>query len=354
MAETSEAYSRFIGTRVLLLLCGAAVLAVSAILATSVGAANIGLGEAFLAIVSKVSPLPFPTVDEFTQTVIWELRLPRILMAVVGGAGLAVAGAVLQGTLRNPLASPFTLGISAAAGFGAALAIILGAGLGGTGKYPVIVNAFCFSLLAALLVYGLSLTRGMTAETLVLAGIGMNFLFMALTSLLQYLGRSEEVKAVVYWLMGSLHTATWERVLPMLGVLILCLPLLIRYSWDLNALAFGDETARSLGVTVERVRATAIFIAVLVTASIVSFTGTIGFVCLISPHIARMIVGPDHRFLLPGSCLTGAIILLGADTAARTVVAPIEIPVGIMTAFLGVPLFVYLLVTRRTAYWRGG
>ncbi len=261
---------------------------------------------------------------------------------------------MLQGTLRNPLASPFTLGISGGAAFGAALAIILGAGFSGTGRYLVIMNAFTFALLAAALVYGLSAVRGITAEAMVLAGVAMNFLFMALTSLLQYFGGAEEVKAVVFWLMGSLHTASWGRLIPVAVVSFVSLPLLLRRAWDLNALATGDEAARSLGTAVERVRVECMLLAVLLTASVICFTGIIGFVSLLAPHIARLIVGPDHRFLLPASAITGALVLLGADSLARTVVAPIELPVGIVTSFLGIPLFVYLLLRSKQVYWRGG
>lgn len=354
MAEPGEAYKRFTAAKVLFLVAGTATVAILGMLATSLGAAHISVGEVFQAIASRIIPGSSLEIGWLAQAVVWDLRMPRILLAIIGGAGLALAGAVLQGTLRNPLASPFTLGISGAAGFGAALAIILGAGLAGTGKYLVIVNSFSFSLLAAFLVYSLSAIRGITTEALVLAGIAMNFLFMALTSLLQYFGGSEEVKAVVFWLMGSLHAASWGNLLPVSAMLLICLPLLLRYSWDLNALASGDETARSLGTNVERVRVAAMLLAVLITASIICFTGVIGFVSLIAPHIARMMIGPDHRFLLPASCIVGALALLGADSVARTIMAPIEIPVGIITSFLGIPLFVYLLLRRRKVYWRGG
>lgn len=354
MLAPREAYRRSTASKVLFLTVGTAAVAVAAVLATSLGAASISVGEVFRAVATRLFPFAAFKTSWLAQAVVWDLRMPRILMAIIGGAGLALAGAVLQGTLRNPLASPFTLGISGGAAFGAALAITLGAGLAGTGKYLVIVNAFFFSMLAAFLVYGLSAPRGITAEALVLAGVAMNFLFMALTSLLQYFGGSEEVKAVVFWLMGSLHAASWEKLLPVVATFFICLPLLLKYAWDLNALASGDETARSLGTNVEQVRVITMLLAVLLTASVICFTGIIGFVSLIAPHIARLIVGPDHRFLLPASCVVGALVLLGADSLARTVVAPIELPVGIVTSFLGIPLFVYLLLKKREVYWKGG
>ncbi len=352
--DPEETYRRSTTSKALFLGVGTAAIAIAAVFATTLGAAHLSVGEVFRAVVARLLPSAGVKTSWLAQAVVWGLRMPRILMAVVGGAGLALAGAVLQGTLRNPLASPFTLGISGGAAFGAALAIILGAGFAGAGKYLVITNAFVFSLLAAFLVYGLSALRGITSEALILAGVAMNFLFMALTSLLQYFGNSEEVKAVVFWLMGSLHTASWSNLLPMTVVFFICFPILIRRAWDLNTLAAGDEIARSLGTNVERVRVGAMLTSVLLTASIICFTGVIGFVSLLAPHIARMIVGPDHRFLLPASAVVGALVLLAADSLARTAVAPIEIPVGIVTSFLGIPLFIYLLLRKKQVYWRGG
>jgi len=168
---------------------------------------------------------------------------------------------------------------------------------------------------------------------------------------LQYVGRSEDVHAVVFWLMGNLGGATFGKASVMLVVLSICLPLLMRYSWDLNALALGDEVAESLGVNVGKVRTAGMMLATLITSSVICFTGTVGFVGLVSPHITRMVLGADHRFLLPASCLSGALLLLGADTIARTVVAPTEVPVGIMTSFVGIPFFLYLLAKRRRQYW---
>lgn len=347
-------YRRSVVAKSLFIAVGTVAVAAAAVFATTLGAAHLSASEVFRTVTARLFPFAAIKTNWLAQAIVWDLRLPRVLMAVVGGAGLALAGAVLQGTLRNPLASPFTLGISGGAAFGAALAIILGAGLAGAGKYLVITNAFVFSLLAAFLVYGLSAIRGITSEALILAGVAMNFLFMALTSLLQYFGNSEEVKAVVFWLMGSLHTASWSNLLPMTVVFFICLPMLIRHAWDLNALAAGDEAARSLGTNVERVRVGTMLTSVLLTASVICFTGVIGFVSLLAPHIARMIVGPEHRFLLPASAVVGALVLLAADSLARTAVAPIELPVGIVTSFLGIPLFIYLLLRKKQVYWRGG
>jgi len=271
-------------------------------------------------------------------------------MAIVAGMGLAVAGAVMQGILKNPLASPFTLGIASAASFGAALAIILGAGFAG-GEYLIIGNAFIFALLASLTVYGLARYKGITPETMILAGIAIMYIFSAMTSFLQYVGRSEQVQEVVFWMMGSLGRSSWEKVWIVTAVTGICLPYLLVKSWDINALGAGDETAKSLGVNVERVRVISMILASLITASVICFTGTIGFIGLVSPHITRMAIGGDHRFLIPASALVGALILLGADSIARTILAPVILPVGIMTSFLGVPFFIYLFLRRRKEFW---
>lgn len=281
--------------------------------------------------------------------IVWDVRLHKVLMGIVAGMGLGAAGAVMQGILKNPLASPFTLGISSAASFGAALAIVLGAGIV-AGSWLIIGNAFIFALISALAVYILAKYKGISSETMILAGIAIMYLFSALTSLLQYSGRSEQVHEVVFWMMGSLGRSSWEALVMVTIILVFCLPYLVIKSWDLNALGAGDETAQSLGVDVEQTRVVYMMLASLITASIVCFTGTIGFIDLVSPHITRMAIGGDHRFLLIGSALVGAFLLLGADTLARTILAPVILPVGIMTSFLGIPFFMYLFLRRTRTF----
>jgi len=255
----------------------------------------------------------------------------------------------MQGILKNPLASPFTLGIASAAGFGAALAIVLGAGFVG-GEYLIIFNAFIFTLLASLSVYGLAKYKGITPETMILAGIAIMYLFSAMTSFLQYIGQAEQVQEVVFWMMGSLGRSSWDKVWVVTAVIAACFPYLLLKSWDINALGAGDETAKSLGVDVEKTRVICMVLVSLITASVICFTGTIGFIGLVAPHITRMVIGGDHRFLLPASALVGGLLLLAADTVARTIMAPVILPVGIMTSFLGVPFFVYLFMRRKKQF----
>jgi len=347
--ELRANYQRFVGKKVLFLVLLVLGIAALAGVAATLGSADVSVREVYSAILARFFPGHFQTTW-FADTIVWGLRLHRIMMAIVGGMGLAIAGAVMQGILKNPLASPFTLGIASAASFGAALAIVLGAGFIG-GEWLIVGNAFLFTLLASMTVYGLAKYKGITPETMILAGIAIMYLFSAMTSFLQYVGKAEQVQEVVFWMMGSLGRSSWDKVWIVSAVIALCFPYLLLRSWDINAMGAGDETAKSLGVNVERTRVISMLLASLVTAVVICFTGTIGFIGLVAPHITRMVIGGDHRFLLPASALVGALLLLAADTVARTILAPVILPVGIMTAFLGVPFFIYLFLRRKKEFW---
>ncbi len=348
-SELRMRYDKFIGKKVFFLISLILGIVLLAGYAATQGSADISVTDVYSTILAKFMPGTFHT-DWFSDTIVWGLRLHRILLAIVGGIGLAIAGAVMQGILKNPLASPFTLGISSAAGFGAALAIVMGAGFVG-GQWLIVGNAFIFTVLASLAVYGLAKYKGITPETMILAGIAIMYLFSAMTSFLQYVGQAEQVQEVVFWMMGSLGRSSWDKVAIVTAVIAICFPYLLLKSWDINAMGAGDETAKSLGVNVERTRVISMMLVSFITAAVICFTGTIGFIGLVSPHITRMVIGGDHRFLLPASGLAGGLLLLAADTVARTVLSPVILPVGIMTAFLGVPFFVYLFLRRKKEFW---
>ncbi|NMC10848.1 MAG: iron ABC transporter permease [Methanothrix sp.] len=343
--SVSSIYKGFVKKKMLLALGLFLSLILLAGASATLGSSGLTLVDVYIAVLARIAPGHFQT-SWLGEMVVWELRLPPIFMGILAGMGLAVSGAAMQGILRNPLASPFTLGISSAASFGAALAIILGAGLVG-GEYLIVLNAFVFSLIAAAAVFVLAEIKGITSESMVLAGIAIMYFFSALTSVLQYVGRSEDVHALVFWTMGSLGRSTWHSVCLVFVVVASCLPWLIWKSWDINALESGEETATSLGVDINQTRMATMTVASLITASIISFTGTIGFIGLVAPHMARIIIGGDNRFLLMTSALMGALLLLGADAVGRTAFAPAVLPVGLMTSLLGVPLFVYLFMKRR-------
>ncbi len=325
----------------------------------SIGPSSLGISDAYLALFSRF--IPNVDVSEVARVIVWNIRLPRMAAAVVGGVGLALAGVIFQAILRNPLASPYTLGIASAAGFGAALAITGGAGIVGysgligykgiTGSTLVIVSAFAWTLVGVLLIYTLARLTRVTPETLILAGIAVAYLFSSMLSLLEYFSTENAVAQVVYWLMGSLDKVGWTQIGIMTASVFCVFPVLWKYSWDLNAMSIGDETAESLGVKVERVRSLLLILASFITASIICFTGTIGFVGLVAPHIARMVVGGDHRFLIPSSIMAGAVLLVAAEIISRTIMSPVVLPIGAITSFTGIPLFIYLLVKRRREYW---
>ena len=344
-----EQYQKFIGRKVTFILILIPILFVLAGLAASLGSANISMWDAYSAFLHRFFPDYFAS-SRLAEICVWKLRLPRILMGIAAGIGLGVAGCVMQGVLRNPLASPYTLGIASGAGFGASLAILAGAGFVG-GQYLVIGNAFVFALVVSFIILGLSSRRGATPETMILAGIAMMYLFTAMTMTLQYFAEAEAVKGAIFWMVGSLGRASWQKLSIATIVVACCVPLLILKSWDLNVMGAGDEAAKSLGVRVGRTRIITMVLASLLVAGIVCFTGTIGFVGLVAPHVCRMVIGGDNRFLIPTSGLVGAVMLVAADTAARTIMAPVILPVGVMTAYLGVPLFIYLIMRRRREYW---
>ncbi len=348
-AHLKEEYQRFTAKRYLFL-AGCIVLILVLIgIATTLGSADLTIGEVYAAILARF----FPSLAEsspLATTIVWEYRLHRILFAIAAGFGLGIAGAVMQGVLRNPLASPFTLGISAAASFGASMVIVFGIG-GLSNDLAIIVSAFLFTLLATFGIYSLSKFRGISPESMILAGIILMYLFSAMTSFLQYIGTFDQLQEVVFWTFGSLQRTSWGKLGLVSLVVGLCLPYIMLKSWDLNAMGQGDQVAKSMGVDVSRTRTHLMLIASLVTAIIICFTGVIGFIGLVAPHITRLAIGGDNRFLLPASGLVGGALLLTADSLARTVLAPAIIPVGIMTSFIGIPFFLYLFLRKREGYW---
>ena len=276
------------------------------------------------------------------DAVLWAIRLPRVLLALLVGAGLGLAGASLQGVFRNPLAEPALIGVSSGASVGAVAPIVFWFTLLGRASLPL--AAFAGALLTTLLVYATSRSEGRTpVETLILMGIAVNAVAGALTGYLTFLADDQQLRSIVFWSLGSLGGATWEvvkAVLPFIGVGLLLTP---RWGRALNLLVLGEREARHLGLNTERTRFVLIALAALMTGAAVAVAGIIGFVGLVVPHLVRLIAGPDHRLLLPASALGGALLLLLADLAARTLVTPAELPLGVVTALLGGPFFMWLL-----------
>ena len=295
--------------------------------------------------------VPSPSNPQ-AELIVIGFRLPRIILAILTGFSLAVAGTVMQGLLRNPLVDPFMLGLSSAAAFGAAVAIVIGPGiLGGlvvigTNSF-IILLAFLFGWLSMLLVYGISRARGVNQATLILSGVVIGYIFSAGLIFLQYITNNDQLRDLVVWLMGGMWGASWSAVLLLIPLTLIPFLLLERMSWDLNAIASGDEVAKNLGINVNRLRLSGLMISTFAASCCLAFTGIIGFIGLMGPHICRMIVGSDHRYLIPCSGLMGAVILLISDTAARTVMSPVEIPVGVIMYVIGGLFFLFLIMRAR-------
>jgi iron complex transport system permease protein len=312
----------------------------------ALGPANYTLREVLASLFHAES------VGDQLRVVIWDIRMPIALMAITVGASLSLAGAQMQTILANPLASPFTLGISAAAGFGAALGLVSGVALfPGAVQFMIPINAFLMAMAAALFIHFASTMRGVTVETIVLLGIALVFTFNALLSLLEYLASEQALAAVVFWTMGSLTKATWPKVWITGAVLIFAIPLFARQAWALTALRLGEDKAASLGINVRRLRLQTMLTVSLLAAIPVSFVGTIGFIGLVGPHIARMLVGEDQRFFLPASVLCGALLLSATSVVSKVLIPGAILPIGVITALVGVPFFFVLIFTNRRRSW---
>lgn len=327
---------------------GFVALFLSLSMAVSVGAVSVPLPTVWGILANKVAPgLISPDWSAGREAIVWDIRLPRAILASVVGAGLALVGASLQAVTRNPLADPHLLGISAGGAFGAILAL-LHTGLF-IGLLTVPLMAFLGALGATLIVLGVSQFAAATsADRLVLAGVAVSFIVMSAANVLIFLGDPRAVQTVVFWMLGGLGLAQWSQLIYPLTILVVCGAYLWAHARNLNAMTIGDETASTLGIPVGRFRLTIFVVGAMITGVMVAFSGIIGFVGLMIPHIVRLIVGGDYSRVLPVSALCGAVFLLWADILARTVMAPDDIPIGIVTGLIGGVFFVWLLRRNQT------
>lgn len=276
--------------------------------------------------------------------IIYNVRLPMACMAIGVGAALAVGGCEIQTILRSPIASPFTLGITSAATFGASLGLLLKTNIAGISDSVVITaNAFFFSTFASMGVYFFSRRRVANKQTIILFGVALNFLFSSLTMIVQYISDDEDLQSLVFWNMGSLLKSTWNKVHLVFLILIPVMIILYFHAWKISAMALNEVHARSLGVPVSKIRRLVIICSALTTAVAVSFVGTIGFVGIVAPHIARRVVGEDQRFLLPASALVGAMVVSGAFMVSKLVIPGVILPIGLVTSLLGIPFLLFLI-----------
>ncbi len=342
-----EAYTKYISGKIAFLVIGLGVLGVLVVFSVSAGSMRIPAMDV-------LGTLMFRHLSDRLDAVVFNIRLPQVLTAVIAGAGLSVAGAVMQAVLGNPLASPYTLGISQAAAFGAAFSVmIMGSGVMLSSAADAVkvvqpgitaIAAFIASVAATGTVILVAHVKKGAPEVMVLAGVALGSLFTAGTMFLQYFADDVQLAAMVFWTFGDVARTDWKELGVMTTATGVTILFFIFNAWNFNAVDAGDETALSLGVHVRRVRFSGMFIASLVTAVIISFVGIIGFVGLVCPHMVRRIIGDDYRFLIPGSCIMGGILLLAADTAARLAMAPKVLPVAVLTSFVGAPMFLYLII----------
>lgn len=342
MTAPGDGYRGIVKRRVVLLLAALAAVVAALMLDVGWGPSAFAWQDVLRGLFDRES------LTAAQKVILWDIRLPQALLAVLVGAALGLSGAQLQTVLNNPLASPCSLGLTAAATVGAALAIIGGWHGGGPGQYVMIpLLAFACTLAAAWLILVLARLFGARPEMVVLFGIALFFLCNALVALLQYLAAADALQQVVFWTMGSVTRASWIKNGILAAALALLLPWILRDAWRLTAMRAGEEHAASLGIPTERLRLVCLVRASLLAALAVSFAGAIAFIGLVGPHLARLVFGEDHRFYLPGSAAAGALVLSLAAIASKALVPGAVLPIGIVTALAGIPLLVTLLLMQR-------
>ena len=283
------------------------------------------------------------------RVIVLRVRIPRIAASILVGILLANSGLLMQGIFQNPLVSPYTLGVSNGAAFGASLAIVLSAGFSSIAAGNQLVSLFAF-LFAALTMYLVQLIGKLakdSTKSLLLAGVAISHLFSSLVSFIKYVVDIEQLPELVFWQMGSVSDATWPQIAMMLIITVISMIVMAVFAWDLNVMSTGEESAISLGVNYKRLRRIAFLFSTLMTGVAVAFAGTIGFVGMVAPHIARMLVGNDYRYTIPTASLCGALLLLVADSLSRMLVTAIALPIGVITSMIGVPFFIWLIVQKR-------
>ena len=308
---------------------------------------DVMTGPAMLSVSEVVNSLfDIGEVDKMTDNIVHNLRLPMALMALVVGATLAVGGAEIQTLLNNPMASPYTLGLAAAAGFGASIVIAFGS-FSLPVQVAVPIGAFVMTMLASGILFLFASKRRFSSEMLVLVGIALLFIFQSLLSLVQFISAPEVSQQILFWLFGSLNKATWQSLIIIIVVTTICVALLSKELWKLTALRLGEDRAASLGINLQVLRIKVLVLVAMMTATAISFVGVIGFIGLVAPHVARMLLGEDQRFFLPGAMLVGAAFLSLSSVLSKVIIPGALFPVGIVTSFIGVPFFFWIILNNK-------
>jgi iron complex transport system permease protein len=346
-SETVKTFNSSIKFKVLFILASVAVIIIATSYAVTVGALSIGFLEVYQIIFDHLTG----NITSAYDYIVWNVRLPRVVAGIIGGAGLAVCGAIMQSVLKNPMADPYTTGVSSGAMFGATVGMTLGFAAA-LGNNSVVILAFVFSLVPTLVIAGMSKFSNTTPTTVIMAGIGIMYIFNAFTTVLMLNADSSDLNRIFYWQTGSLSLINgWSSIPVMFTLVVIGLVVSMFLSGKLNVLATGDDSAKALGINADRMRLICLLLVGFVSASIVSYTGLIGFVGLVCPHIVRMFIGADNRYLIPAVALFGGALMLIADVIGKIVISPSVLPVGVVMSFIGGPVFLWMVLRRSDKAW---
>jgi len=345
--ESFDTYQKYVFRKWIFMIACIVVCIVTMGYTLTVGAYDIGFFETYSIIWGHITG---NVSDAMKDMIIIDYRLPRIVGGIIAGASLAVAGAAMQSTLMNPLADPYTTGVSSGASFGATMAMVLGISVG-TGSFTIVLNAFLFSLVPTAIIVMFARMKASSPTVMIMAGIAVMYIFNAMTTVMMLMADPNDLQAVYEWQVGSLGRMSWDGVPVMIAVTVVGVIIVQFLSKKLNVLAAGDDMANSLGVSANNLRTIIMLVVALMAAAIVSFTGLIGFVGLVVPHVVRLFVGADNRYLIPASATFGAALLILADLVGRVAIAPATLQVGVITAFLGGPMFLWLILRKKSKLW---
>ncbi len=356
--EMKEAYGRYAARRLLFIGIFAFLMIAMFFVSLTVGTRQLSVSEVYSLFIDHLKGAAYDRILEhelwYDDRIVWTIRVPRALFALIAGAGLAVAGAAMQSVMKNPLADPYTTGISSGALLGVALATVLGFTAGGSGidGYGTVINAMIFALIPVLAIYAMSPFLSRSPATLILAGTAVSYLFSSLTTLLLVSTSAETLAEVYRWQVGRLNDVGWDSIPFVLAACAAGSAILMILSNKLNLMSLDDKDAKALGLDSEKLRLVCLMVLSFMAASVISFAGIIGFVGLIVPHMVRMIIGSDYRFVIPASVAVGGAFLLGCDIISRAIDVSATIPVGVVTSLIGAPIFLYLIVRQKRGVWR--
>ena len=323
-------------------------LLMTALICTSLGITDSSIGDVWRTILKAFTKHEGLTTAE---KVILNLRLPRTALGLLAGMGLSISGVVMQGITRNPLVSPFTIGISSAAGFGASIAIVFGFSFFGSSQIGIITNAFIAIMICMAIIFLIARKMSMSSQAIILTGIALNYLFQACSTTIQFIADDNKLAKVINWTFGSLNGAEWIHVKIVALFVIPCFIVLLVLNKKFTIMAtMEDELSKTIGINPVQLRVVGSLISALATAAVISFTGVIGFIGLAAPHITRSIIGNNYKYLIPGSAMVGGILIIVADTIGRLILSPVIVPVGIVISFLGVPIFLNQVVLNKRSY----